>query len=209
MANDGSVEHNSGRPGSSLFAWAAVVFACAGILFVSTACVTRDPFKRKPSEFFSTFGSRDSHWVYLRTLPAGAEEKQRPKHCMVCRFHGEKNWVVKLNGSYMLYKRVHGYYSIKALNAEDSLDSANSPGVEPSRMCKVFGASARLVDVDALSVLLPEMDMVVVDDDLIGFVVTPPHVKSPLAYGSSTFRHGKFDLESQADTVSSLLRALN
>jgi len=190
---------------TSFFAWVAIF----GVLIVlgigATSCCMRDPFETPLSEAFHHLGSEDNHWLYVRISPVEGETRLR--HFIICRFRGETNWVVRLDGQYAFYKKTGKAYESRNVDT-NRLAIVQEPRGEPCRMCKVGDEAARFLDVDALKEKLPKVDRVVIDDGEYGFFVTIPHTETFWYWESVTFRSGGGDLIKEAKTLTLLLQDL-
>jgi len=178
----------------------------AALVICSTSCCIRSPFKTPPSEAFHHLGSKDAHWLLVRISPVAGETGLRD--FIVCRFHDEDKWVVRMDNKFTLFKRSWGHYNSESLST-NSLVLAQEPKGEPSRLCKVNKETARFLDVDVLKQKLPEIDRVVVDDGRVGFFVTVPRSEPFLYWESITFRSGGGNLIIEATTMSLLLQGLD
>lgn len=184
----------------------AVIGVMAVLVMCSTSCCIRSPFKTPPSEAFHHLGSKDAHWLLLRISPVAGETGLRD--FVVCRFHEENAWVVKMDNTFTFFKRSWGHYNSESLST-NRLVLAQEPNGEPSRLCKVDKGTARFLDVDVLKQQLPNIDRVVVDDGRVGFFVTVPRTEPFLYWESITFRSGGCDLIIEATTMSLLLKGLD
>jgi len=144
----------------------------------------------------------------IRINPVSGDEGQRLKHYVICRFDGEKNWVVKLNGGYSLYKQAWGKYSKICIDT-NLVKIVYDKTKEPCRVCKVGETNARLLDVDAVKLTVPFIDMVVVDDGKVGFLIEPPNTLPLSTWEYITLRGGGGDLIKEAASMSLLLQDLD
>ena len=186
---------------------ASLVLTCVWVALIlsATSCCTRNPDKIPPSDSVRHFGRSASHWLLVQINPIAGVENHGLKRFVVCRFQGETSWVIKLNSGYFQYRYSWGHYTHSAVD-HAKLNITYDSKKEPIGRCKYEGKDIRFLDVDALKLLIPQMDMLIVDDGKTGFLVKSSTFTEWTIWEYTTFRFGGGALTKEADTVTSLLQ---
>lgn len=184
------------------------VLSISMILLTSSCCMPA-PNDISPSEAVNGFGNEGSRWILVRICPLYGVENLRQKDYLIFRRTGQQNWILKNKNCYTKHVRSwRGKYSREIFLFRDvDFKVEEVPDVVKYGACKFGSNDFYFVDIDSIQKLLPEIEMLVLDDGKYGFTVATLNEELWTAKEGASFKFGAGYVRKEGMTLTEMLSA--